>query len=99
MTSRRACSWPTPSIANQFTDAAAAHARCRRRVDADYPKRIPGQEQGSQLAARAKGTILHNHATLLAEGRSDGRQVDKTAVAASGVKAEMHAADDRLAFA
>src|SRR5207237_7791755 len=54
--------------------------RCRRRTDVDYPKRIPRQGQGTQLAARTQGAILHDHAPLLAERGSGGRQVD----AASG---------------
>ena len=39
----------------------------------------PGQGQGAELAASAKGAILRNHAPLLAERRSDGRQVDRAA--------------------
>jgi hypothetical protein len=54
-------------LSDQLTDAAAAQARCRRRADADCPERIPRQGQGSQLAARAQGAILHDHAPLLAE--------------------------------
>jgi hypothetical protein len=37
--------------------------------------------------ARAKGAILYDHAPLLAERSSNGRQVEETATAANGVNA------------
>src|SRR5207247_5954715 len=47
-------------------------------INAPHPERIPRQGKGSQLAARAERAFHYVYASLLAERRSDRRQMDCT---------------------
>ena len=70
---------------NSDTDVAAVQEGCRRRAYFLHPERNPRRRQGIQLAFCTEGAVPHVVASLLAEGRSLGGQVDSAAAHAGDI--------------
>ena len=64
---------PINRYLHQLADAAGAQEGCRRRDHALHPERVAGQGPGSQLAARAEGSVLR--CTCVSTGRRRKRSM------------------------
>jgi len=77
----------TADVANRYLINSPMLPQLKRDADGGVTLIVqnesPGKDKEAKPAASAKGTILHDHASLLAE--SNVRQVEATATAANGV--------------
>src|SRR5690606_2028047 len=72
------------SLSDQFNHGAGSRPRRGWRRHALHPARIARQGKGAQLATGAGRPVLHDHARVLAQTRSPGRQLEGAACGPHG---------------